>query len=503
MSKSCLKFAEVTFIYDSAGEPLFEDLSLHIDTGWTGVIGPNGAGKTTLLKLASGLLAPTTGRVTCRGDTVYCAQRTDRVPDEFGHLLADNARDAQIIKSHLDISYDWIDRWDTLSHGQRKRVQIATALWSKPAVLAVDEPTNHLDGEGREFVAKALTLFDGIGLLVSHDRELLDSLCRQCLFIRPPEVILRPGGYTHALATIESERQSMENRRGVEKRALKRLQREATKRSQLAAGAQKRRSKRNLGLRDSDGREKKDRVRVSGKDATGGRLRRQLQGRLDQARSQLGELKVQKQYELGIWLPACRSKRNVLLEIEPGSLPLGPERKLGYPHLTVTPTDRIAITGPNGSGKSTLIRHILPLANVPEDRVTYIPQEIDMARCRRILEQARRLAGERLGHLMNIVSRLGSRPERLLYSEMPSPGETRKLLLALGMTRAPHLIVMDEPTNHMDLPSIECLEQALADCPSALILVSHDERFLGRLTRTCWNLTEDPDSQADFVVNLR
>ncbi len=500
MSQSCLRFTDVTFIYDSASEPLFENLSLHVDAGWTGVIGPNGAGKTTLLKQASGLLDPAAGRVTCRGDTVYCAQRTDHVPDEFGHLLADNARDAQIIKSHLDISDDWIDRWETLSHGQRKRAQIATALWSRPAVLAVDEPTNHLDGEGREFVATALGLFDGIGLLVSHDRELLDSLCRRCLFIGPPEVIVRPGGYTHALAAIESERQSIGHRRGVEKRALKRLQREAAKRSQLAAGAQKRRSKRNLAPRDSDGREKKDRVRVSGKDATGGRLRRQMQGRLDQAQSQLGELKVQKQYELGIWLPACRSKRNMLVEIEAGSLPLGPERKLRYPHLTVRPTDRIAITGPNGSGKSTLIRHILPLVNDSEDRVTYIPQEIDMARCQVILEQAREPAGQRLGHLMNIVSRLGSRPERLLHSEMPSPGETRKLLLAVGMTRAPHLIVMDEPTNHMDLPSIECLEQALADCPSALILASHDECLLNRLTSRCWRVGQDSESPNDFVL---
>jgi len=279
MAKSCLKFTDTTFIYDSAGEPLFEDLSLHIESGWAGVIGPNGAGKTTLLKLATGMLHPTSGRVTCQGDAVYCAQRTDNMPEELMHLVADRTRDAQIIKSRLAIADDWVDRWDTLSHGQRKRTQIATALWSKPAVLAVDEPTNHLDGEGRDYVVDALRLFDGIGLLVSHDRGLLDSLCRQCLFVQPPEAILRPGGYTRALAAIESEQQSIENRRNVEKRALKQLQHEAAKRSQLAAGAQKRRSKRNLALRDSDGREKKDRVRVSGKDATGGRLLRQMQGR--------------------------------------------------------------------------------------------------------------------------------------------------------------------------------------------------------------------------------
>ena len=89
---------------------------------------------------------------------------------------------------------------------------------------------------------------------------------------------------------------------------------------------------------------------------------------------------------------------------------------------------------------------------------------------------------------MTAVSCLGSSPERLLASENPSPGETRKLLLALGIMRQPHLVVLDEPTNHLDLPSVECLEDALAACPCALLLVSHDARFLERLCRVRWQL---------------
>jgi ATPase subunit of ABC transporter with duplicated ATPase domains len=92
---------------------------------------------------------------------------------------------------------------------------------------------------------------------------------------------------------------------------------------------------------------------------------------------------------------------------------------------------------------------------------------------------------------MTIVSRLGSRPRRLLESDEPSPGEIRKILLATGIARGPHLIVMDEPTNHMDLPSIECLETALSDCPCGLLLVSHDTRFLHALATVNWHLTDD------------
>ena len=90
---------------------------------------------------------------------------------------------------------------------------------------------------------------------------------------------------------------------------------------------------------------------------------------------------------------------------------------------------------------------------------------------------------------MTVISRLGSRPYRLLESAEPSPGETRKLLLAMGIAKEPHLIVMDEPTNHMDLPSIQCLEDALSDCPCGLLLVSHDLRFLRALTARRWDIT--------------
>ena len=90
---------------------------------------------------------------------------------------------------------------------------------------------------------------------------------------------------------------------------------------------------------------------------------------------------------------------------------------------------------------------------------------------------------------MTAVSRLGSRPQRLLETDLPSPGEVRKVLIALGVPREPWLIMMDEPTNHLDLVSIQCLEAALDDCPAGLILVSHDRHLLDRLTQK----TLDPD----------
>lgn len=154
----------------------------------------------------------------------------------------------------------------------------------------------------------------------------------------------------------------------------------------------------------------------------------------------------------------------------------------------MTPGDRVALTGPNGAGKSTLVRHIVGQLALPGERVVYLAQEIDAADARATVRAVRALPKARLGEVMSAVGSLGSEPQRLMETDQPSPGELRKLLLALGLANSPHLIVMDEPTNHLDLPSIECLEEALSACPSALLLVSHDVRFLDRLTRTRWEI---------------
>jgi macrolide transport system ATP-binding/permease protein len=503
-TKTFLKFHSVTFTYDTAPEPLLENVSLHAATGWTGVIGANGTGKTTLLKLATGLLVPVKGSIERPWDSFYCPQRTDYIPDRLNDFIFSHSKSTQIIKSQLGIEDDWagLDRWETLSHGERKRAQIAVALWLEPSLMAVDEPTNHLDPEARDLIAHALHSFSGIGLLVSHDWELLDSLCYQCISMEPPGLIIRRGGYTQTMIAIKDEQNYLQKQRSLKKQVYHKLQKEEARRRELAKQAKKRQSKRGLAPKDHDARAKIDRARVTGKDGVGGKLQRQLQGRLSQSLSDLKNITVKKQYTLGIWLPGSVSKRNFLLELPGDSLPLGDKARLYYPELIIKPGDRIAVTGPNGSGKSTLIRHLVASLNVPPEHVIYVPQEIAALQSRKISDQVSGLPDGQLGHLMTIISSLGSRPHRLLASTEPSPGEMRKLLLALGMTRDPHIIIMDEPTNHMDLPSIGCLEQALRECPCGLVLVSHDKIFLKELTQKQWEITRDKDSTEIYVMHI-
>jgi ATPase subunit of ABC transporter with duplicated ATPase domains len=489
MGVSRLEFIDVTFFYESAGAPVFEGLSVEVSGGWTGIIGANGAGKTTLLRLACGDLTPTRGKVVTSGTVIWCPQRTDDPPQALREFLDATDGRAGMWRGRLGIQEDWLQRWETLSHGERKRAQIAVALWRRPRLLAVDEPTNHVDAPTRDLLAEALSAFRGVGLLVSHDRALLDSLCRQCLFMTPPTAVLRPGGYTQAEALAREEQERLRKLRETARSDLDRLRSAASQRRQEASGSHRQRSKRKLARHDHDGRAKRNAARISGKDGQAGRLLRGLDGRLRQVQERLEGARVTRQPRLGIDLSAARSPRDALFRIPATSIPLGPHRTLSLPDLEMGPEDRIALVGPNGCGKSTLIRHILDQLDLPEGRLVYLAQEIDRQQSRAVLAEVRGMAPERLGQVLSIVDCLGSSPQRVLETDQPSPGETRKLLLAMGLARTPHLIIMDEPTNHLDLPSITCLEEALGAVPCGLLLVSHDVRFLEALTHTTWSIT--------------
>lgn len=492
-----LIFQRISFAYDGAAAPLFEDITAHFPRGWTGIIGSNGSGKTTLLRLAMGHLQPSSGIVKNAGQIAFCPQRTDMPPTDLRRMLDSTDPAACELRGKLRLEDDMIDRWQRLSHGERKRAQIAVALWRQPDVMLVDEPTNHIDFDARRLLTQALAEFRGIGLLVSHDRELLDCLCTQCLFLDPPGAVMRPGGYTQGSAEAVREEDSLRLQRQKAEQEMERLGRTALQRQANAAKANRRNSKRGLARKDSDGRAKLDLVRVSGKDGQAGRLAKQLGGRLTQAQKRVSSIEVKKRYSMHFWLEGSISPRRRIFSIAEEAVDLDTRRHLAIPPLAMSRQDRIAITGANGLGKTTLVRHILARLDLAQKSLVYLPQEIDLSRTREIMAEVQSLSNERLGQVMTVVSALGSRPDHLLSNLEASPGELRKVLLALGVIHRPHLIVMDEPTNHLDLPAIQCLENALQKCPCGLLLVSHDINFLARITSTRWHLEQKGD-----IVNI-
>ena len=263
MTGGCLEIDDVVFFYPASGTPVFDGLSCQFPAGWTGVIGANGSGKTTLLRLACGELTPVRGAVRSPERVLYCPQRTDEPPARLAALLAATDRQARWVCGQLAIEPAWPARWESLSHGERKRAQIAVALWQGPRLLAIDEPTNHIDLHARRLLARALRSFRGVGLLVSHDRGLLDALCGQCLFLEPPQVAMRPGGYTKATRLAEAERAHARRAQAQAKAEVKRLRREADTRRREAARADRKRSKRGLAAKDHDARARKNLARVT------------------------------------------------------------------------------------------------------------------------------------------------------------------------------------------------------------------------------------------------
>jgi ATPase subunit of ABC transporter with duplicated ATPase domains len=492
MSRSTLQIhlREVSFQYDSAANAIFNRVTTQFEPGFTGVVGANGAGKSTLLQLISGDLKPDSGQIEGTSDLIHCPQRTDDPPRRFAELLEDDDGATYALRARLGVEYDFLERWHHLSHGERKRAQIATALWQAPDALTIDEPTNHIDSAARELLLESLRQFRGVGIIVSHDRALLDELCSHTLWLDGPEPVLYAGGYSKAKQQREQDQLSLQHERDSLRRSQKKLDQEVVKRREKAARSHKDRSKSGLAIKDHDARYKKNLARNSGKDGQAGRLLNQLGGRKDQLDQKLGKIEVNKQRSVGIWLEGSKARKQTLINVPEMELPMGNDRLLKTPPLVMQPTARIAVTGANGTGKSTLLAALQPEFNVPSEHLIFMPQEISAVDSRKLLADARSLGNDALGKLMTIVSALGSDPKRMLDSEQPSPGEIRKLLLAMGILREPWLIVMDEPTNHLDLPSIEALEQALAECPCALLLVSHDQDFLDSLATTEWHLSD-------------
>ena len=210
--------------------------------------------------------------------------------------------------------------------------------------------------------------------------------------------------------------------------------------------------------------------------------------------------KLSKEYATGISFEGEIAKHNFPIAIEKNCISLFESTQLCFPRLSVDVGDKVGISGENGVGKSTFIRYFLEAVDFKHDYL-YIPQEITDKEAQQLFHDVSNLNSDAKGELFTIVQRLGSDAKALLKSSTPSPGEVRKLLIAEGLLKHPSLIILDEPTNHMDLESIESLEASLKEYAGVLLFITHDETFLENLSTKRW-VFKNSQNQAYTVQEI-
>ncbi|MDR0643851.1 MAG: ATP-binding cassette domain-containing protein [Treponema sp.] len=483
----------LSFSYDS--NPVFRNLSLTFSEKWTALIGANGTGKSTLIKLISGELKPDRGGINANGGIVVCPQSVESAPACFGEAEMLNSPEFFALLAKLEIGGDWIERWDTLSGGEKKRCWLADALIRKPAVLILDEPVNHIDAAAMKLLIRALSAFEGTGIVVSHNMAFLDTLAtatvmlvagqplaeerRAFVFASPP---------LNAAAEFEKEqsgKRELRERLAGESSRLERAKKDAAR--EALHDKNRRMSKKNIDIHDHDTRAKVNLARLSGKDRIGGKKVAALETAFRQKQAELQGVDALGRRKTGAGLHGVKSGHPVLFYLPEGEIHIG-DYTMAHPAMEIKHDSRIAILGDNGAGKTSLLEHIVQTINTSGFKLWYLRQELSENDREDILERLRGLGEKEKGDALSVLYRLGSEPSSLLATRSLSPGEARKLSFAFAMTAGVSLIALDEPTNHMDTVSASILGDAVNEFEGAAVLVTHDRVFAEKTGKVFWTI---------------
>lgn len=489
-----VRLSGLSFSYSDSVSTL-RDVTLTLASGWTGVVGPNGAGKTTLLRLIAGELEPTAGHVSLdpsRGTICVCAQTVEAMTPEITAFADATDGVARRIHGELRLGPGSLARWTTLSPGERKRWQVGAALSAEPAVLMLDEPTDHLDVEARELLIAGLERFRGIGIVVSHDRMLLERLTSCTVRVHDGSARIWRGSYSDAKRGWEAEERDRyadyERLKHQHENLARRLadKRRLAMSAEAEANAGTRKRMKFRGDHDATSALAKGKARMASERIS--RDAAVLRASVDRVSDRLSEYKFRKAKGRSIFIDYVPAPVAKVFTLDQDAICAGDAKLLDEVHLGVPREAKIRVAGPNGIGKSTLLAAMLRGAHIASERILYLPQELTARDGIAMLDDVRQLNADDRGRVLTLVAALGVDPDRLLESAAPSPGEARKLAMAYGLGRQVWAMVLDEPTNHLDMPAIERLEESLVEYPGAMVIVTHDAALARRCTGIEWRL---------------
>jgi ATP-binding cassette subfamily F protein uup len=490
-----LNATEITVRYNERA--VLDAATLAIDEGQRiGLVGRNGCGKTTFLKILAGLLAPDSGEVTRRHDLVVSYLSQDFMLDpaqdvrgnvrsgarhvldliaEFEALPPDSRRHEELehriqalegwtLDSRIEAALSHLNcppgdrQVDTLSGGEKRRVALARAIVSRPDFLLLDEPTNHLDPESIEWVAAFLENFNGTFLVVTHDRYFLDRVVNRMVELCDGQFWWHDGNYTDYLLD-KAERQAAD--------AVVEHKRQMFLRKEL------------------------DWVR------TGPRAQRsKAKNRFERYYDTAAQTGPPAEEDMELVIPPPPQLGNRTVEVSNLGITLGERRLFSGFSFNFENGRRMGICGRNGLGKTTLLKMLIGELPPTEGTLKIGPltkfNYVDQARLQ--LNDERTVLDEASDGTEFVIwgdSRISVRSylKRFLFADdriatqvrKLSGGERSRLLLAKILKAGGNFLILDEPTNDLDLPTLRVLEEALVAFPGAVCVVSHDRYFLNRV----------------------
>jgi ATP-binding cassette subfamily F protein uup len=449
--------------------PLLDGADLAIHTHERiGLIGRNGAGKSSLLRLLDGRTQPDDGAINVAGHVKVATVEQEPQLDEsltieqavFGEYDPDSedwnkASRVRALIDKLGLPPEAIV--GTLSGGMRKRVALISAIANEPSLLLLDEPTNHLDLDGIQWLETTLKQWPGSAIVITHDRRFLDAIATRIVELDRGALLSFPGNFSEwqvrKAQWLESQR--LENARFDKLLAQEEIW--------IRKGVEARRTRNE------------------------GRVRRLEQLRVERADRRERQGNVQLAIDSG------QRSGKLVAELENVSKSFGDRCVVNDYSTTIMRGDRIGFIGPNGAGKSTLLKLILGTLQ-PDSGTVKLGTNLSVAyfdQMRSQLDEDATLAdvinpgsewieiGNTRKHVMSYLGDFLFAPARA-HSPVKSlsGGERARLLLARLFARPANILVLDEPTNDLDIETLELLEELLQDYPGTVLLVSHDRTFL-------------------------